>query len=102
MISTSKRASDPSTIFLNGLYFLNSYWILNNVNLEMINCHASSLTLELKDLTDVTIQNCTFGNWTFRQIQNIFIENITSTLNEGFSTSLKLLQLNSNYKKYDD
>ena len=89
MISTSKRASDPSTIFLNGLYFLNSYWILDNVNLEMIDCHASSLALELKDLTDVIIQNCTLGNWTFRQVQNTFIENITNIFDEGASTSLK-------------
>ena len=54
----------------------------------MIDCHASSLTLELKDLTDATIQNCTFGNWTFRQVQNIYIENVTNTFNDDISTSL--------------
>ena len=54
----------------------------------MINCHASSLTLELKDITNVTIQNCTIGNWSFRQVQNISIENVTNTINDGISTSL--------------
>ena len=54
----------------------------------MINCHASSLVLDLKDLTGVTIQNCTFGDWTFRQVQNIFIENIKNTFDESISTSL--------------
>ena len=54
----------------------------------MINCHTTLLTLELKDITNVTIQNCTFGNWTFRQVQNIFIENVTNIFNEGISTSL--------------
>ena len=73
---------------MNGLNFLSSYWIINSVNLEMINCLASSLTLELKDLTDVIIQNCTFGDWTFRQVQNIFIENVTNVFEEGFLTSL--------------
>ena len=57
----------------------------------MINCHASSLALELKDLTDVTIQNCTFGDWTFKQVQNIFIENIKNVFDEGFLTSLNFL-----------
>ena len=67
----------------------------------MINCHASSLALELKDVTDATIQNCTFGHWTFRQVQNIFIENITNIFNEGNFNINELLQLNSIDKKYD-
>ena len=89
IISAKESASNPITVFLSELNFLNSYWILNNVNLEMINCHASSLVLELKDLTNVTIQNCTLGNWTFRKVQNIFIKNVTNTFNEGIPTSLK-------------
>ena len=88
IISTSESTRDANTVFMNGLNFLNSSWKLKNVNLEMINCHASSLVLELKDLADVTIQNCTLGNWTFRQVQNISIENIKNTFDESVPTSL--------------
>ena len=88
IISGSESAIYTSTIFLNGLNFLNSYWMLYSVNLEMVNCQAASLSLELNELANVTIQNCTFGNWTFRQTQDIFIENVRNIFNEGSSTSL--------------
>ena len=78
----------PAQFFLSGLNFLNSYWILYSVILEMSNCNAASLILELNNLVNVTIQNCTFGNWIFQQTQDIFIKNVTNIFDDGVSTSL--------------
>ena len=76
------------TFIMDGINFHNSHWIFNHANLHMMNCHAAPLVLELKYLTNAIIQNCTFGNWTIRKVQNAFIKNCYNILNEGFPTSL--------------
>ena len=91
IISVGESTNDAYTISLNGLNFLNSHWIINSINLEMINCHASSLVLELKDITNVTIENCTFGNWTFAQVLKAFIKNCNNIFDQGVPTSLNFL-----------
>ena len=78
-------------IVLDGLHFLNSYWMFYGVNVEILNCHAVSMVLELKNLKHAIIQNCTFGNWTFIEVQNAFIKNCNIVFHEDVSTSLKFL-----------
>ena len=74
-ISQNEKSTQPVTVFMDSLNFLNCYWQLLGVKLCMIKCNASSLTLELINSRNFTIENCTFGNWTFRQIQHIIIKN---------------------------
>ena len=88
IISMSKDASADVKIVLDGLNFLNSFWMFYGVNVEIIKCNAASLVLELKNITNVTIQNCTFGNWTFNKVQNTLIENCNNVFDDDFSTSL--------------
>ena len=76
------------TVFMEGLNFLNSYWQFFGVNVWMVECDAASLTLDLIYLTNVTIENCTFGNWTFWQVQNVIIKNTRSFKMNYFQTYL--------------
>ena len=89
IISIREGATTHLKVVLDGLNFLNSHWIFYGVNVEIINCNAASLVLELQYLKHATIQNCTFGNWTFSKVQNAFIKNCNNVFDEGFSTSLK-------------
>ena len=96
-ISQNEKPNSPFTVFMDGLSFLNSHWQINRVNVWMGKCNASSLTLELKYLTNVTVENCTFGNWTFRQSNNslsktakvlfseIFLQHLTFTTHQVLS-----------------
>ena len=59
-IMLNKKTTEVITIFMNGLKFLDSYWQFLDVNLNMINCHAASLTLESKYSINVIVENCTF------------------------------------------
>ena len=88
-ISVRKGSSPDIKITLDGLSFLNSHWIFYCGNVEITNCHTASLVLELKEVTNATIQNCTIGNWTFSKVQNTFIKNCNNILNKDFSISLK-------------
>ena len=72
---------------MNALNFLNSYWQFFGVNVWMVKCDASSLTLELTNIRKVTIENCTFGNCTFRQIGHVIIKD-SSSVSKDFPTSL--------------
>ena len=47
--------------------------------------------LELKEVTNAIIQNCSFGNWTFRKVQNGLIKNCNIVFHEGVSTSLNFV-----------
>ena len=88
MISVNKDTSVKPTVFMDGLNFLNSFWILNRVNLNMINCRSSALLLELRHLTNASMQNSTVGNWTFKEVQNAMMKNCYNLIDEGISTSL--------------
>ena len=87
----SEVASTDLKIILDGLNFHNSYWMLYSVNVEIVNCNAAPLSLELRNLTHATIQNCTFGNWTFIKVQNASIKNCNIVFHEDVSTSLNFL-----------
>ena len=89
LISVREGASTDLKIILDGLNFLNPHWIFHQINLHMINCHAASLVLELNNLAHLTIQNCTFGNWTFTQVQKALIKNCNNAFGEYFATSLR-------------
>ena len=89
MISISEDAISDLKIILDGLNFQNSYWILYHINLNMINCNAGFLTLDLIHLANVTVQNCTFGNWTFRKVQKVIVKNCNNVFDEDISTSLR-------------
>ena len=82
--------STKPKIILDGLRFFNSHWTFYGGNVEIINCHTTSLVLEHIHLTYAIIQNCTFGNWTFRRVQNAFIKNCNNIFDEYVSTSLNL------------
>ena len=73
---------------MDGLTFLNSYWQFFGVNVKMVKCDAASLTLELKYVSNINIDKCMFGNWTFRQVKQVIIKNSRNSVNKGFSTSL--------------
>ena len=96
MIRVSDGARPDLKIILDGLNFLNSYWKLYGVNVEIINCNAASLVLELNHLKHVIIHNCTFGNWTFSKVQNAFIKNCNNVFDEDVSTSLKFYNSSGN------
>ena len=84
----SKGARHGLKIVLDGLHFLNSYWMFHHVNVEILNCHAASLVLELKHLKSAIIQNCTIGNWTLKKVQNAFIKNCNIVFFKGVVTAL--------------
>ena len=73
---------------MDGLTFLNSYWQFVGGNVKMVKCDAASLILELKYLSNINIDKCTFGNWTFRQAKQAIIKNSRNSINKEFSTSL--------------
>ena len=56
--------------------------------MDSLKCDAFSLTLELTYLRNATIENCTFGNWTFRQVEDFIIKNSRSSVLKEFPTSL--------------
>ena len=70
------------------LHFLDSHWQFSGVDINMINCDTAFLVLELKHSNNVIIKNCTFGNWTFTQVQHVVIKNCSNAFAEGFSASL--------------
>ena len=63
---------------MNGLNFSNSHWQIFHVNLQMIESHTTFLTLELINVTDVTVDNCLIGNLTFMQVKQVIISNSTA------------------------
>ena len=87
----SEFASTDLKIVLDGLNFLNSSWIIYDVNVEIINCNAASLVLELQHLAHAIIQNCTIGYWTLIEVRNAFIKNCNIVFHEGVSTSLDFI-----------
>ena len=89
IISLREGASADLKIIMDGLIFQNSYWIMYSVNLEVINCNAASLILELKHLRQAIIQNCTIGSWTFRKALNVLIKNCHNVFDKGALTSLQ-------------
>ena len=88
-ISPNEKSSQPPTVFIDGLNFLNSYWQFFVVNVWMVKCDAASLTLELTNIRNVTIENCTFGNWTFRQVEDFMIKNSRNSVLKDFPTLLR-------------
>ena len=87
-IVSAKGARHDFKIVLDGLHFLNSYWKFYGGNVEIINCHAASLALELKYLKHAIIQNCTFGKWKFIKVQNALIKNCNIAFHADISKSL--------------
>ena len=88
MILMIEKAPHTCTIDMDGLNFLKSCWHFNSVNLKMTNCYAAFLTLDLKYVTNVFIENSIFGNWTFRQVQHIFVKNSSTSYVDGALISL--------------
>ena len=87
-ISLNEKSFQPFTVFMEGLNFVNSYWQFFGVNVWMVKCDAASLTLELTHLRNVTIENCTFCNWTFWQVEHVIIKHSKSSTSKDFPTSL--------------
>ena len=87
-ILQNEKSNFPLTVFMDGLNFLNSHWQLLGVNINLLTCHAASLTLELNYSVNVTVDNCTFGNWTFRQVNHVLIKNSRNAISQDFPTSL--------------
>ena len=85
----SEGAHTNLKIVVDGLNFLNSYWMFYSVNVEINNCNAASLMLDFQNIRNVTIENCTLGNWTFVQVQNAFIKNCKNLFAESSSTLLR-------------
>ena len=88
IILMNEKTPHTCTVDMDGLSFLKSYWHFNSVNLKIINCYAAFLTLDLKYATNVFIENSTFGNWTFTQVQHIFVKNSSTSYVSGALTSL--------------
>ena len=78
-ISLNEKSTQLVTVFMDSLNFVNSYWQFFGVNVGRVKCDAASLTLDLTNLRNVTIENCTFGNWTFRQVDHIIIKNSSTS-----------------------
>ena len=97
-IMLNKKTTEVITIFMNGLKFLDSYWQFLDVNVNMINCHAASLTLELKYSISVIVENCTFGNWIFTKVQKVFIKNCSNSIDKDSIPSLKFLNSSGSMK----
>ena len=89
MFSSSESASTDLNIILYGLDFIHSYWTFYGTNVDMINCYAAFMVLELNNLTHAIIDNCTFGYWIFQNVQNASIKNCNNIFGEGVSTALK-------------
>ena len=87
-LSLNEKTITLPTVFMDGLHFLDSHWQFSGVDISMINCDTAFLVLELKHSNSVIIKNCTFGNWTFTQVQHVEIKNRSNALAEGFSASL--------------
>ena len=87
-ISFNGKTAEFPTVFMDGLHFLDSYWQFYQVNINMMNCDAAFLVLEFKHSNNVIIENCTFGNWTFTQVQHVIIKNCSNGYAGGFSASL--------------
>ena len=88
VILVNEGSSLNLKIILDELNFFNSYWVFYGGIVEITNCQTAQLVLELNTLSNAIIQNCTFGNWTFRKVQNAFIKNCNNVLYEGVLTSL--------------
>ena len=84
----NQKTADFPTVFMDGLNFFQSYWQFSRVNINMINCNAAFLMFELKYSKNIIVNNCTFGNWTFTQVQQVIIKECSNSIPEGFSISL--------------
>ena len=93
MILLNENRTQPCTVIINGLSFEMSDWQLNHINLKMKNCNAAELTLKIKYVTNVTIENSTFGNWVFNQVQHVFLKNCTAIKNFQHHFSLTTPQV---------
>ena len=91
MFSTSEHASTDLKIVLDGLDFFYSYWIFFGTNVDMINCYAAFMVLELNNLTHAIIENCTFGYWIFQNVPYASIRNCNNRFEEGASTAIKFM-----------
>ena len=87
IISLNEKSSQPFTVSMNALKFHNPHWQFFGVDVWMVKCDAAFLTLTLTDIRNVTIENCTFGNWTFGQVEHVIIKN-SSSVSKDFPTSL--------------
>ena len=90
-ITFQREASVVPTLIVEGLHSYNSFspsLILNGVNLEMINCNASHyLRLGVKNATRVIVENCTFGDWVFKQVLQMSIKDCIAP-KSGFRLTL--------------
>ena len=81
-ILSDEETSDPPTVFMNGLRFINVHWQLLHINLEMVKCHTEG------SLTFRKAKQFFISNSTTKGLLNVFnssgrIENITTTDNAG-------------------
>ena len=74
-----KRTVAP-TVLMDGINSFNRScsWKLDGVNLKMINCNTWYLILDVKNATEVIIENCTFGDWMFTQVLEVSIKDCSS------------------------
>ena len=73
---------------MDGLNFLESYWIIYYVNVTVINCNAPILTLDIRYVANVTIENSTFGKWLFGHVSQVFLKNCRSLFVGTFRTAI--------------
>ena len=76
--SSNEKVSETMTVLMDELNFLNSHWQFSHVNLNMTNCETVFLALEIKYSINVSIENCSFGDWTFKEVQNVIIRNCSN------------------------
>ena len=80
-VSILSNASQPGTVFLDGLNFLQACWQLFYVNVNMIKCHTKFLKLDIGYSVNATLENSTFGYWSFADVQDIVIRNCINSIN---------------------
>ena len=82
-IQLNENATWDCSLFLDRINFLNSYWQIFNVNLNMENCQASFLKLDVRYSTNVTMEYSIFGNWIFKGVQQVIIKNCSNSNDLG-------------------
>ena len=80
-VSILSNASQPGTVFLDGLNFLQACWQLFYVNVYMTNCQTKFLKLDIGHSANVTLKDSTFGYWTFADVWDIVIRNCNNVIN---------------------